>query len=159
MYFYCIVFTQNFCVRSLQTSPFVFFYLRLFFRIVTFQLVTADSSKNFSPARGNPLWLQNARASRPVIMFSAWVAELSAIEFFIAEIIAQASSLRKKMSHIREFHSPAAAASEPDLADDCNRSPLNLTFHISAFIESSKEWPCLEATPRKPPATPICWPP
>jgi hypothetical protein len=67
---------------------FVFFYLRLFFRIVTFQQVTADSNKNFSAARGNPFRLQNARASRPLIMFVGAFAELSAIEFFIAEIIA-----------------------------------------------------------------------
>jgi hypothetical protein len=65
---------------------------------VTFQWVTADWSKNFRPARGNSLWLQNARALRPVIRFVGAVAKLSAIELLIAKIIAGVSSLRKKMS-------------------------------------------------------------
>ena len=38
------------------------------------------------------------RASRPVIRFVGAVPELSAIEFLIAEIIAEVSSLCKKMS-------------------------------------------------------------
>jgi hypothetical protein len=50
------------------------------------------------------------RAHRAVIRFVGAVAELSAIEFLIAEIIAEVSSLRKKMSHIREFHGAARAA-------------------------------------------------
>jgi hypothetical protein len=65
---------------------------------VTFQWVTADWSKNFPPFRENPFWLQNARPSRPVRMFVGAVAELSAIEFLIAKIITEVSSLRKKMS-------------------------------------------------------------
>jgi hypothetical protein len=77
---------------------FAFFYLRLFFRIVIFQWVTVDSNKKFPPARRNPLWLQNARASRPGTMFVGAVGQLSAIEFLIAEILAEISSLRKKMS-------------------------------------------------------------
>jgi hypothetical protein len=46
----------------------------------------------------NPLWLQNARASRPAIRFVGAVAKFSAIKFLIAEIIAEVSSLRKIMS-------------------------------------------------------------
>jgi hypothetical protein len=43
------------------------------------------------------------RAHRAVIRFVGAVAELSAIEFLIAEIIAEVSSLRKKMSINFEF--------------------------------------------------------
>jgi hypothetical protein len=89
---------------------FVWFYLVLFVRIVTFQWVTADPNRNFPPALGNPFWLQNARALRPVMMFVGVVAEFSAIEFPIAGIIAEVSPLRKKMSHILDFHSPAATS-------------------------------------------------
>jgi hypothetical protein len=104
---------------------FAFFYLRLFFRIVTFQWVTADSNKNFSFARGDPFWLQNARASRPGMMFVGAVAELSAIEFLIGEIIAEVSSLRKKMSIILEFsqpEQPAPSAPSPAGGLSCQMS-------------------------------------
>jgi hypothetical protein len=65
--------------------------------------------QNFSARPRKPVLVVNARASRPVIRFVGAVVELAAIEFLIAEIIAGVSSLRKKMSSIREFHSPAAA--------------------------------------------------
>jgi len=45
-----------------------------------------------------PVLVVNARASRPAIRLVGAVAELSAIEFLIAEIIAEVSSLCKKMS-------------------------------------------------------------
>ena len=41
--------------RAYALAPFTFFYLRLFFRIVTFQWVTADSNKKNPPRLWRPL--------------------------------------------------------------------------------------------------------
>jgi hypothetical protein len=53
--------------------------------------------QKFFPLVGKPVLVANAHRARSSVS-QAWVAQLSAIEFLIAEIIAQVSSLRKKMS-------------------------------------------------------------
>ena len=59
--------------------------------------------QNFPPLVGKPVLVVDAHASRPNLMFVGALAEFSAIESLIAEIIAEVSSLRKKMSMNLEF--------------------------------------------------------
>jgi hypothetical protein len=78
---------------------FAFVYLRLFFRIETFQCVMADTNRNFLLSRLAP------------VLVAKQGAKLVTVEFVITETIALVSSLRKKMSP--NFWNPSRSPAKP----------------------------------------------
>jgi hypothetical protein len=98
---------------KINASKIAFICFRLFAFIFSnrdFPMGYGGFKQKFFSRPREPALVVNAHASRPVIMFVGMGRGALGDRVSHREIIAEVSSLRKKMSHIREFHSPAAAA-------------------------------------------------